>query len=306
MSFLLIQTDNAAMVDPDSLRNAAGIIINTMKEDPETFFRDLGNSAIMFGLKVLAALTIYLIGAILIKWVKSILNRSFERKGTEKTVASFVSSFTGVLMTVLLIVISIGTLGINTSSLAALLAAGGMAIGMALSGTLQNFAGGIMILAFKPFKVGDFINAQGFSGTVTNVTMVNTLIRTVDGRAVVIPNGVLSNGTIDNYSANPLRRVEWNVNVEYGSDSDKCMGVIESIVRGDKRTLDKTTPGAADPVVVLAAMNDSCIVFKARAWVLTADYWDVFFDVNKAIYDKLPAAGFPFAFPHMDVTVKPV
>lgn len=305
MSFMFIQAENPFISDTDSLRNAAGIMLNNFKDNPEVFFRNMGNSAILFGLKVLAALLIYLIGALLIKWIRAILNRSFERKGTEKTVASFVTSLVGVSMTVLLIVITVGTLGVNTSSLAALIAAGGMAIGMALSGTLQNFAGGVMILAFKPFKVGDFITAQGVSGTVTDVTIVNTLIKTVDGRVAVIPNGILSNGTIDNYSANSIRRVEWIVNIEYGSNSDKCMEVIEGILRSDMRILDRTTPGAADPVVMLASMEDSCIVFKARAWTGTADYWNVFFDVNKNLYDRLPAAGFPFAYPHMDITVKP-
>lgn len=288
----------------DSLQQATGMIAEKIKSDPNTFLSDLGSQAIHFGLKVLAALLIYFVGAWLIRKVKVILQKMFDKRHTEDTLVSFVMSFVSIGLYVLLAIVTVSTLGINTTSLAALLAAGGMAIGMALSGTVQNFAGGIMILVFKPFKVGDFIAAQGFMGTVTDVTMVSTKIQTLDNRVVVLPNGALSNGTIDNYSGNALRRVDWTVSVEYGSDADRCIETLKEIMAEDKRILDSSTPGAADPFVALSSLNDSDISFTVRAWVKSADYWGVFFDGNKNFYTVLQQKGFSFAFPHMDVTIK--
>jgi small conductance mechanosensitive channel len=184
------------------------------------------------------------------------------------------------------------------------LAAGGMAIGMALSGTISNFAGGIMILAFKPFKVGDFINAQGYSGTVQSVSIVNTKILTTDNRLIILPNGALSNGNIDNYSAMPLRRVDIEVNVEYGTDADLCMELLRTIIKSDERIIDSTTPGAQDPFIALMSMNESNISFITRSWVNAPDYWPVKFDLNKKIYELLPQKGIQFAYPQLNVTIK--
>ena len=179
-----------------------------------------------------------------------------------------------------------------------------MAIGMALSGTVQNFAGGIMILAFKPFKSGDFIEAQGYMGTVNTVSIVSTTLTTPDNREIVIPNGALFNGSIDNYSRSGLRRVEWLVNVEYGTDSDKCKEQLMKIMKSDERILDASEKGAADPVVMLKSMESSSVVFTARGWVKADDYWDVFFQINEEIYKKLPESGISFPFPQLDVRVK--
>lgn len=302
MLFLMAEEVPANVAD--SLKQATGVIVEKIKEDPSTFLSDLGSQAIHFGLKVLAALLIYFVGAWLIRKVKNILMKMFDKRHTESTLVSFVMSFVSIGLYVLLAIITVSTLGINTTSLAALLAAGGMAVGMALSGTVQNFAGGIMILVFKPFKVGDFISAQGFLGTVSEVTMVSTKIVTLDNRVVVLPNGALSNGTIDNYSGKPLRRVDWTVSVEYGSDADKCIAAIMEILSADSRILNSSVPGAADPFVALSSLNDHDISFTVRVWVNAADYWGVFFDGNKNFYTILQQKGFAFAYPHMDVTIK--
>ena len=288
----------------DSLKAATSNLIAQVKDDPNTFLQDLLQSAIDFGLKLLAAIVIYLVGAWIIKRIKNGLGKVFAKRNTEGTLASFITSLVSITLTVLLIVITIGTLGINTTSLAALLAAGGMAIGMALSGTVSNFAGGLMLLVFKPFKAGDFICAQGYSGTVKEVTIVNTKIITTDNRVIVIPNGTLSNGNIDNYSALSLRRVDIEVGVEYGTDADKCMELLREIVKDDKRILDSKHRGAQDPFVALLSMNDSNVSFVVRVWVKSADYWPVKFELNKNIYDTLPKQGIDFAFPHMDVTIR--
>jgi small conductance mechanosensitive channel len=288
----------------DSLKAVTSTIIEKVKEDPDTFLQDLLQSAIQFGLKLVAAIVIYIVGAWLIKRVKIWLGKMFTKRKTEATLSTFVTSLVSITLTVLLIVITISTLGINTTSLAALLAAGGMAIGMALSGTVSNFAGGLMLLVFKPFKAGDFINAQGYSGTVKEVTIVNTKIVTTDNRVIVIPNGTLSNGNIDNYSAMPLRRVDIEVSVEYGTDADKCIKLLNTILKADERILDSKHRGAQDPFIALLSMNDSNISFITRSWVKSEDYWPVRFDLNKKIYETLPKHGIQFAFPHMDVTLK--
>lgn len=299
------QIDNEAIESlNDSLKAVTETIIQQAHDDPAALMHDLAQKAADFGLKLLAALAIYIIGIWIIRRIKGILNRAFTRHGTEGTLASFVTSLVSITLTVILIVISIGTLGINTTSIAALLAAGGMAIGMALSGTVSNFAGGLMLLIFKPFKAGDFITAQGYSGTVMKVSIAHTTILTTDNREIIIPNGALSNGNIDNCSTQPLRRVDIELTMEYGTDADKCIDAILEILRSQEGILDSSTPGAADPFTALSALNDSSISFITRTWVNSQDYWSVRFALNKALYTGLSERGFSFAFPHMDVTLK--
>lgn len=294
----------ALPVNPDSAKVAVKNFAENLASNPSAALENLIQSGIQFGLKVLAALAIYLVGAWLIRRVRSILNKVFERKGSDAALASFVGSFVSIALTVILVIITVGTLGVNTSSLAALLAAGGMAIGMALSGTVQNFAGGLMIMIFKPFRAGDFIEAQGFTGTVTEVTIVSTRLTTLDNRSIVIPNGALSNGNINNFSHNPLRRVDWTVNVEYGSDVQLCQDTLLELVKADSRVIDASVPGAADPFVALAELGPNGIAFTVRAWVKSEDYWDVFFAFNKTVYSEFPKRGIHFPFPQLDVRVR--
>ena len=301
-------------------------MIEYAKTDPEGFWQLFVDKITQFGLKVLAALLIFVIGIWLIRWMKNILRRMFDRKKTEKTIASFITSFVSISLTVLLIIITVSTLGVNTTSLAALLAAGGMAIGMALSGTVQNFAGGLMLLAFKPFKAGDFIEAQGVSGKVVEVNITSTKVLTTDNRVVILPNGALSNGTINNYNGRPLRRVEWLVSVSYGVDAAACKEAILAIVNSDKRVLQENTDmkklykelnisayqlstvnyrmdAIPAPFVALKSLNENDITFVVRAWVRADDYWDVFFALQERFYTELPPQGFTFAYPHVDVTM---
>lgn len=264
---------------------------------------ELLDKAVSFGLKLLAALAIYFVGAWAIRKIKGIVTRIFERKNTDAAIASFVQSIISIALTILLIIITIGAVGIDTTSLAALLAGGGMAIGMALNGTVQNFAGGIMIIAFKPFKAGDYIQAQGFEGTVSEVSIVSTKLTTVDNRSIIIPNGILSNGTINNYSQNQLRRLDWTVNAEYGTSAEDAKKVLMELLENDDRILNTAKGAPADPFVALSSLSDSCIKFVMRGWVRSADYWDVNFDMNEKIYSRLPESGISFPFPQMDVHV---
>jgi small conductance mechanosensitive channel len=304
MTFLQVTVDPNTVINVnDSIKAVTDDLINQVKEDPDTFLHDLMQSAIDFGLKLLAAIVIYIIGAWLIRRIKKWLGKLFIRRNTEPTLSSFITSLVSITLTVLLIVITIGTLGINTTSLAALLAAGGMAIGMALSGAVSNFAGGLMILVFKPFKAGDFINAQGYSGTVREVSIVNTKIVTPDNRVIIIPNGALSNGNIDNYSTQNIRRLDIELNMAYDTDADKCIAAILAILNSDPRVLDAGTEGASDPISVISSMNDSTVTFLARVWVNSADYWPVKFDLNKLLFTELPKQGFTFEYPHMNISI---
>ena len=258
------------------------------------------DKAVAFGLKVFAALFIYTLGVWIIRKVKKIIKGIFDRKKTDAAIASFAMSITSIALTVILIIITVGTLGIDTTSIAALLAGGGMAIGMALNGTVQNFAGGIMILIFKPFKSGDFIETQGFSGTVSEVTITSTKLSTVDNRVIVIPNGLLSNGIINNYSDRTIRRVEITVDVEYGSSSEKVISILQSLIKDDTRILKEP----AEPFIRLSALKDSSIQFTIRLWVNASDYWGVYFDTIEKIYNELPKNGINFPFPQLDVNIK--
>lgn len=264
---------------------------------------ELLDKAVAFGLKVLAALAIYLIGAWAIRRIKGVVARIFTRKNTDAAIASFIQSIISIALTVMLIIITIGAVGIDTTSIAALLAGGGMAIGMALNGTVQNFAGGIMIIAFKPFKAGDYIQAQGYEGTVTEVNIVSTKLTTVDNRCIIIPNGALSNGTVNNYSQNQLRRVDWTVSVEYGASVEETKKVLMELLKSDIRILNTAKGAPADPFVALSALSDSSINFVMRGWVHASDYWDVNFQMNEKIYEELPKNGIKFPFPQMDVHV---
>lgn len=287
----------------DSIKSELQTIVKMMADDPESAVSLLIHQAVVFGLKVIAALFIYVVGAWLIKRITRIQDRRFEKRSTDPTVASFIKSLTTFALTVLLLVVTVGTLGVDTTSLAALLAAGGMAIGMALSGTVQNFAGGIMILAFRPFKVGDWISAQGYAGHVTSVSIVSTKIKTIDNREIVLPNGALSNGVIDNNSALPHRRIDLTISVAYGTNAQECIDLLLRFLHEHPLVLDSTTEELDDPFVALKSLNESDISFAVRAYCKNADYWTVIFDLNKQIYTELPQHGIEFAYPHLDVTL---
>ena len=312
------------IVPPDSIKQGARQMVEFAKTDPEGFRQVARETLINFGIKVLAALVIFGVGILILRWIRSLLKRRFERRKTEPTIASFVISFVNISIITILIVVCVSTLGVDTTSLAALLAAGGLAIGMALSGTVQNFAGGIMLLAFKPFKAGDFIEAQGVAGKVVEVNITATKILTTDNRVVILPNGALSNGIINNYNGRPLRRIEWLVSVAYGVDAAECKQAILDILTSDERILREDTDMKAlykelnistyqlstvnyrmdaipAPFVALKQLNSSDITFVVRAWVKADDYWDVFFALQERFYTELPKKGFTFAYPHVVV-----
>jgi small conductance mechanosensitive channel len=211
-------------------------------------------------------------------------------------IQSFVKSLVNILLTILLIIAVIGKLGVETTSFAALLASAGVAVGMALSGNLQNFAGGLIVLLFRPFKVGDWIESQGVSGTVREIQIFHTILTTADNKVIYIPNGALSSGTVTNYSREDTRRVDWVIGVEYGENYDKVESTVRRILATDSRILN-----APAPFVALHALDASCVNIVIRVWVKSSDYWGVYFDMNKTIYTVFNEEGIGFPFPQLTV-----
>lgn len=265
---------------------------------------DLLDILVRFGLKLVGAFLIYLIGRWIIKKARLILAKIFEKRNTDAGIASFITSIVSIALTIVLIITAIGTIGIDTTSIAALLTGGGLAIGLALNGTVQNFAGGIMILAFKPFKAGDFIEAQGHSGTVSEVNITTTKLTTTDNRVIIIPNGILSNDVINNYSSRQIRRLDINIGVEYGSSSDETKELLMSLMKADDRCLSLEKGAPADPFVALSALNESSVEFVIRVWVSTENYWPLKYSLTEQIYNELPKHGIMFPFPQLDVNIK--
>ncbi len=248
------------------------------------------------GKNILIAIVVYFVGRFLISLLQRLMANMLERRKVEVSIQIFLKSTVSILLNVLLIISVVGALGINTTSFAALLASAGVAIGMALSGNLQNFAGGLIILFFKPYKVGDWIEAQGVSGSVTAIQIMHTIVTTADNKVVYIPNGAMSSGVITNYSRMDTRRVEWIVGVDYGEDIDKVKGVAESLIQNDSRILKDPAP-----IVALHALDASSVNVSIRVWVANKDYWDVYFEMNKKIYEEFNRQGINFPFPQLTI-----
>ena len=252
-----------------------------------------------FGIKLVAAIVVLILGRWVIKLIKKGLTKVLLRGNTDPSLNSFVMSLVSVLLTFFLILAIVGILGINTSSLVALLASAGLAIGMALSGTLQNFAGGVMIMLFKPFKVGDFIAAQGYEGRVNSIQIFSTHILTPDNKTVILPNGALSTGPVTNFNKETDRRLDWVFSISYGDDYDQAKAVLQRLCDADARILKEPAP-----IIELIKMSDSSIDITVRARVKPEDYWAVFFRMNELVYKTFPEEGLHFPFPQVDVHVK--
>ncbi len=256
-----------------------------------------------FAIQLAVAVLVFYVGRFVIRKVVKIIKRLMDRRKVDASIASFVNSALETVLYFILIIAIVGILGIETSSFIALFASAGVAIGMALSGTLQNFAGGVLILSLRPYSVGDFIETQGYSGTVKAIQMFHTVITTPDNKTIIIPNGPLSNGNINNYSRQPDRRVDWTISLAYGTDFEKAKAAILDILASIPE-IDRKTPGR-EPVVVIASLTSSSIDLAARVWVRSEDYWTVYNKVLELIYSGLPAQGFKFPFTQMDVHLVP-
>ena len=254
---------------------------------------------VSFGGRLLVAIIVFFIGRWLIKRIINLVVKGMQRRKVEASLFSFTRSMVKITLYFLFIIIIIGILGIETSSFIALFASAGIAIGAALSGTLQNFAGGVMILLFKPFKVGDYIEEQGQSGTVREIQIFNTILATPDNKIIIVPNGGLSTGITENYSKEETRRVDWVFGIAYGDSYDKAKEVIARLLNNDSRIL--TTPAY---FIALNSLGDSSVNIVVRAWVKSPDYWDVFFDMNEKVYKTFTQENINIPFPQMDVHLK--
>lgn len=249
------------------------------------------------GWTLIKALLVFIIGRFLISMINKLVQRVMLKRKIDPSIKSFVGSLIHITLMILLIVSVVGALGVQTASFAALLASAGVAIGMALSGNLSNFAGGLIILIFKPYKVGDFIEAQNLSGTVREIQIFHTVLTTTDNKVIYIPNGSLSSSAVTNYSYQQVRRVDWTFGVEYGTDYAKVKGVLEDILSKDERILKEP----AAPFVAMSQLADSSVNYVARVWVKSEDYWSVYFDTTRIVYERFNAEGIGFPFPQLTV-----
>lgn len=305
MKFLL-QTDDATkvvenLILPDSVQKAqlTETVTKIFSTDYNALLNNLIEQALWIGLKIILALAIYYVGKWITRWIIRILDRSFERRNVDLSLRNFLRSMIKVVMTILVILAAIQTLGVNTSSFLAIFASAGLAVGMALSGTLQNFAGGVILLLLRPYRIGDFITAQGQSGTVKAIGLFSTQLSTPDNRIIYVPNSAISSSIVDNYSQPTTRRVDWKVSISYGDDIDVVRKEILAMLTQDKRVLNDPAP-----IVVLAEFGNSAVILSVRAWAANADYWDLFWEINERIYKELPQKGIHFPYPQMDIHVK--
>lgn len=312
-------TDSATIAIPN-LKSLSSLSLDELTSQ---LISDMTNFAISLAI----AVAVFYIGKFIIKKIYNLVLAILLKRQVDKSLSTFVLSFVRIVMYFILIITVIGILGIETSSFLALFASAGVAIGMALSGTLQNFAGGVLILLLKPYKIGDYIEAQGYAGTVTEIQIFHTIICTPDNKSIIIPNGGLSTGSINNFSREDYRRVDWEICLSYGNDVNVARKAILDILNNDSRVVkqyieddrelraketgvkpnqDKiiTTKVDRSPVVVLNKLADSSIVLTARAWTTSGNYWGLMGDINEVIYNELPKHGLSFPYPQMDIHIK--
>ncbi|MEN8230550.1 MAG: mechanosensitive ion channel domain-containing protein [Bacteroidota bacterium] len=252
---------------------------------------------VAYGMKFIMALVVLIIGLIVIKWLTKGAVKMMKRKNVNESLIPFLRSLMNIILKAMLIISVMGMVGIQMTSFIAILGAAGLAVGLALQGTLQNFAGGVMILLFKPYEVGHFIEAQGFMGVVKEIQIFTTVLSTPDNRKVIIPNSPLATGPITNFSAMPTRRIDFAFGIGYGDDIDKAKDILLKVAQNDDRVLKDDN----HPEVMVEALADSSVNLKLRVWVKSEDYWGLFFDITEVVKKEYDAAGISIPFPQQDV-----
>ena len=301
---IFLQTDAAQLenlIVPDSVQKARFTeMVRSLTNDDfiKNIWTDMANWLVWTGIKFIISLVIFYVGRWLLHKLLVLVDAIMQRREVEVSLHSFIMNAVRVVGYLLIALIIVSTLGFNSSSFVAVLASMGLAIGMALSGTLQNFAGGVMILVLRPYRVGDYIEAQGVSGTVASISLFNTVIHTTDKKTIYIPNNAISTSIINNYSTSTTRRCSWKVSVSYGDNYDAIRDAMYEIIRRDGRAL-----ATSAPYVRIDALADSAVVVEARAWVLNSEYWDFYDAITEAFYKELPQHGANFPFPQLDVHI---
>ena len=302
---LLAPEQEAVKSTLDSLKTAreealAEKVQNLSNMSADQIISLLLEEAVKIGMKVLAAIAIYVIGAWVIKKIKRIIRKIMERRNIDPSITSFTLSFTTIALTLMLILMTVDALGINTNSIVALLAGSGLAIGMAFSGSLQNFAGGIMILVFKPFRVGDYVEFQNCTGTISSIEMTSTFIISDNGETIVLPNGTIFNGMLINHSKLCKKRVAWNISVAYGSNIELVRATALALLESNPDVLKEEKP----PTVVISNLGESAVIVSIRCWVEHTNYWKTLYWGYEEIYKSFNAAGIQFPYPQLDVHMK--
>ncbi len=249
-----------------------------------------------YGPKLIGAIITLIVGLWVIKIIQRAVKRNFEKRDVDVSLRGFLNSMIGILLKIMLLISVVGMVGVEMTSFIAILGAAGLAVGMALSGTLQNFAGGVMILIFKPFKVGDFIDAQGHTGIVNEIQIFNTILKTPDNKTIIIPNGGLSNSSMTNFSTEPRRRVDFVFGIAYGDDVDKAKKVLLNLINEDERILKDP-----EPFVAVSELADSSVNLVVRVWAEATNYWGIYFDLQEKVYKTFDKEGLNIPFPQMDV-----
>lgn len=294
-----LQAENIdKLIVPDSVQKArfAQAVKDLASLDVKVIWQDIMEWVIWTSIKVCIALVVFYIGRWILTRLINVVDGFLTRKGIDASLHSFGKTATKVVGYIVIFIIIFSILGFESSSVLAVFASMGLAIGMALSGTLQNFAGGIMILVLRPYRIGDYIEAQGVSGTVANIGLFSTMIHTSDKKTIYIPNNSISTSIINNYSTSTTRRCSWKVSVAYGDNYDSIREAMLDIITRDGRALSDPAP-----YIRIDALADSAVVIEARAWVANADYWGLYDSVTEAFYKELPQHGANFPFPQLDV-----
>ncbi len=252
-----------------------------------------------YGPKLLGAILVWIIGGMVVRGLKRGLSSMLDRRGTDPTLKPFLLGLAGTLLRVLLIITVLSMLGVAMTSFVAIIGAIGLAVGMALSGSLSNFAGGVMLLLFKPFEKGHFIEAQGYMGTVNEIQIFNTILKTPDNKTIIIPNGPLSTGPMVNFSREEKRRVDFTFGIGYGDDYTKAREVLMGLIKADSRIINDP----AEPFIALSELADSSVNIVVRVWAKGSDYWGIYFDMHHKVYEAFAKEGLNIPFPQMDVHV---
>ena len=286
---------------PDSVQKArfAESVEKLTSLDLSQVWDEMVEWFIWTAIKLVIALTIFYLGRWILRRLMAIIDRVLTARDVEQSLHKFLLTATKVVGLVVIFLTIVSILGFDSTSFVAMLASAGLAIGMALSGTLQNFAGGVMILVQRPYKIGDFIETDLASGTVVDIRLFSTVLHTTDKKTIYIPNNTISTGVVINYSTSTTRRCSWKVSVSYGDNYDTIRESMLEIIRRDARVL--ATP---EPCVRIDALADSAVIIEARAWVENEDFWDVYDSITERFYKELPEHGANFPFPQLDVNIK--
>ena len=261
-------------------------------EDPD-FYTGL---AAEYGIPVIIAIVIFIVGRMVVAQVVSILQKMMLARDMDETLVNFICSIARWVGLLFVVIASLSQLGVDTTSLVALLGAAGLAVGLSLQSSLGNFAAGVMLIVFKPFKKGDFVEAGGAMGTVDNISIFTTVMTTPDNREIIVPNGSVIGGNITNFSARPTRRVDMVFGISYGDDLKQAKTILEEIIAADARVLAEPAP-----VVTLGELADSSVNFLVRPWVNASDYWGVLWDTTEQVKLRFDEGGISIPFPQMDV-----